>query len=81
LSLARCIEERRHTDLHGRHGRWLDQVLIERLWRLLRYESVSLKRYADGRKACVGIALGGDVVEVGSFGWFDSAPADSLSRP
>jgi putative transposase len=37
-------------------GRWIDNVFIERLWRLLKYEDVYLKGYADGREARAGIA-------------------------
>ena len=37
-------------------GRWLDNVLIERLWRSLKYEEVYLKGYADGHEARAGIA-------------------------
>jgi len=35
-------------------GRWMDNVLIERLWRSLKYEDVHLKGYADGREAQAG---------------------------
>ena len=38
------------------HGRWMDNVFIERLWRSLKYEDVYLKGYADGREARAGIA-------------------------
>jgi putative transposase len=38
-------------------GRWMDNVLIERLWRSLKYEDIYLKHYADGREAKAGIAL------------------------
>jgi putative transposase len=34
----------------------MDNVLIERLWRSLKYEDVYLKGYADGREAHSGIA-------------------------
>ena len=37
-------------------GRWMDNVLIERLWRSLKYEDIYLKGYADGREAYSGIA-------------------------
>jgi putative transposase len=37
-------------------GRWLDNVMIERLWRSLKYEEVYLKGYAGGREARAGIA-------------------------
>ena len=36
--------------------RWMDNVLIERLWRSLKYEDVYLKGYADGREAKAGTA-------------------------
>ena len=36
-------------------GRWMDNVLIERLWRSLKYEEVYRKGYADGREARAGI--------------------------
>jgi putative transposase len=37
-------------------GRWMDNVMIERLWRSLKHEDVYLKGYADGREARAGIA-------------------------
>ena len=37
-------------------GRWMDNVLIERLWRSLKYEDIYLKGYADGHGAKAGIA-------------------------
>jgi transposase InsO family protein len=37
-------------------GRWMDNVFIERLWRLLKHEDVYLRSYADGREAHAGIA-------------------------
>ena len=37
-------------------GRWMDNVFIERLWRILKYEEVYLNGYADGREARAGIA-------------------------
>jgi putative transposase len=37
-------------------GRWMDNVVIERLWRSLKYEDVYLKGFADGREAARGIA-------------------------
>ena len=36
-------------------GRFMDNVVIERLWRALKYEDVHLKGYADGREAKAGI--------------------------
>jgi putative transposase len=36
-------------------GRWMDNVVIERLWRSLKHEDVYLKAYADGREARTGI--------------------------
>jgi putative transposase len=38
------------------HGRWMDNVFIERLWRSLKYEDIYLKGYADGHEAKAGIA-------------------------
>ncbi len=38
------------------HGRWLDHVFVERLWRSLKYEEAHLKAYADGREARAGIS-------------------------
>jgi putative transposase len=32
-------------------GRWIDNVFIERLWRTVKYESVYLHAYRDGREA------------------------------
>ncbi|KRP91989.1 hypothetical protein AOQ73_24420 [Bradyrhizobium pachyrhizi] len=37
-------------------GRWMDNVFIERLWRLLKYEDIYLKSYSDGHEAKAGIA-------------------------
>jgi putative transposase len=36
--------------------RWIDNVLIERLWRSLKHEDVYLKGYAESREARSGIA-------------------------
>jgi putative transposase len=36
-------------------GRWMDKLLIERLWRSLKYEDIYLRGYADGRAAKIGI--------------------------
>ncbi|MBB4398911.1 hypothetical protein GGD62_008059 [Bradyrhizobium sp. ERR14] len=36
--------------------RWKDNVLIERLWRPLKYEGIYLKGYSDGHHAKAGIA-------------------------
>jgi putative transposase len=36
-------------------GRFMDNILIERLWRSIKYEEVHLKAYADGREARAGI--------------------------
>ena len=38
----------RDRDLHGRAGRCLDNVFIERLWRSLKYEAVYLHEMTDG---------------------------------
>jgi putative transposase len=43
------------VSMDGR-GRWMDNVLIQRLWRSLKYEDIYLKGYADGREARAGIA-------------------------
>jgi putative transposase len=43
-------------DFHGRRGRFMDNIFIERLWRSIKYEEVHLKAYADGREARVGIS-------------------------
>ena len=32
-------------------GRFMDNIVIERLWRSIKYEEVHLKAYADGREA------------------------------
>ena len=37
-------------------GRWLDNVVIERFWRSLKYEDVYLREYADGRELERGLA-------------------------
>jgi len=36
-------------------GRFMDNILIERLWRSIKYEEIHLKAYADGRDARAGI--------------------------
>ena len=36
-------------------GRYLDNILVERLWRTVKYEEVHLKAYADAREACTGL--------------------------
>src|SRR5471032_361450 len=36
-------------------GRFMDNILIERLWRSIKYEEVHLKAYAEGREARAGI--------------------------
>src|SRR5271169_2203367 len=38
-------------------GRFMDNILIERLWRSIKYEEVHLKAYADGREARAGIGF------------------------
>ena len=38
------------------HGRWMDNVFVERLWRTLKYEEVYLNAYADGGEARAGIS-------------------------
>jgi putative transposase len=37
-------------------GRWMDNVFIERLWRSLTYEDVSIKGYTDGTELRAGLA-------------------------
>ena len=37
------------------HGRFMDNIFIERLWRSIKYEEIHLKAYADGREARAGI--------------------------
>ncbi len=37
-------------------GRWIDNVVIERFWRSLKYEDVYLRDYADGRELERGLA-------------------------
>ena len=48
------IEAGVRISMDGR-GRWMDNVLIERVWRSLKYEDVYLKGYADGLEAKAGI--------------------------
>ncbi len=36
-------------------GRWMDNVMIERLWRSLKYECVYLRAFETGSEARVGI--------------------------
>ncbi|MFC7698442.1 integrase core domain-containing protein [Bradyrhizobium sp. GCM10028915] len=38
------------------HGRWMDNVFIEQLWRSLNHENIYIEGYADGREAKGGIA-------------------------
>jgi transposase InsO family protein len=38
-------------------GRFMDNILIERLWRSIKYEEMYLKAYAEGREARAGIGL------------------------
>ena len=37
-------------------GRWMDNVFIERLWRSMKYEDVSIKGYTDGTELRAGLA-------------------------
>ena len=37
-------------------GAWRDNIVIERLWRSIKYEEVHLKAYADGCEARAGIS-------------------------
>lgn len=41
--------------MHG-HGRFLDNIFIERLWRRLKYECVYLHAFSSGREARQGIS-------------------------
>ena len=55
--LHRPAGRRRHPDLEGRpRPPARSGVFIERLWRSLKYEDISLEGYADGREARAGIA-------------------------
>jgi len=36
-------------------GRWADKVIVERLWRSVKYEEVYIKRYESGLEAIQGI--------------------------
>jgi hypothetical protein len=40
-----------------RKGRWRDNVFVERLWRLVKYEEVYLRAYESVSAAQVGVAL------------------------
>src|SRR4051812_37672236 len=44
-----------HRDQHGRAGRCLDNIFVERLWRSLKYEEVYLKDYTTVTEARAGI--------------------------
>jgi len=37
------------------HGRWMDNVYIERLWRSLKHEDIYLNGYTDAREAKAGV--------------------------
>ena len=37
------------------HGRWMDNMMVERLWRSLKYENVCLNAYETGIEARKGI--------------------------
>ncbi len=37
-------------------GRWIDNVIIERFWRSLKYEDIYLREYADGHALDLGLA-------------------------
>jgi putative transposase len=37
-------------------GRALDNVMVERLWRSVKYEEIYLWDYADGTEACQGLS-------------------------
>jgi putative transposase len=40
---------------HDGKGRWMDNVMIERLWRSVKYDDIYLKAYADGHELHVGL--------------------------
>ena len=42
------LQKRRRAHLHGRRGRCMDNIFIERLWRSLKYEAVYLHELTDG---------------------------------
>ena len=48
------IEAGVRVSMDGR-GRWMDNVFIERLWRSLKYECLSLQAFESGSEARVGI--------------------------
>ena len=48
------LEEGIQVSMDGK-GRYLDNILVERLWRSLKYEEVYLKAYQNGREARQGI--------------------------
>ncbi len=41
------LEQTRRKNQHGRKGRALDNVFVERLWRTVKYEEVYLKEYGS----------------------------------
>ena len=45
----------RRSSEHGRQGRCMDNVFVERLWRSIKYEEVYLKAYQNGTEARKGI--------------------------
>ena len=47
---------RRRAGSHGRRGRCLDNVFVERLWRSLKYEEVYPRPYANVHEAWAGIS-------------------------
>lgn len=51
---GRLIDAGVKVSMDGR-GRWMDNVLIERLWRRVEYECVSLHAYETGSEARAGI--------------------------
>ncbi|RUW79515.1 hypothetical protein EOA28_07915 [Mesorhizobium sp. M2A.F.Ca.ET.067.02.1.1] len=55
LRLDRPAEAGRDPDLHGRKGRCLDNIFIERLWRSLKYECVYLHAWETGSQAKAGV--------------------------
>ena len=56
LSLERPAAQINHPHLHGRQGRFLDNIFVERLWRSMKYECLYLHAWVTGSEARAGIA-------------------------
>ena len=50
-----CLEEKSITISMDGRGRWLDNVLIERFWRSIKYEDIYLQSYETPRDLGRGI--------------------------